>query len=133
MVPTSAIATMQKNGAGFAGFACYFDMTAAFPDMFGVPDPSSCVVLPWKREVAWVACDVVMEGQLVAQAPRNVLKAQVAVAKAKGLRMKSGVECEFFLLSPTGAELADPNDTAEKPCYDQVTSPTMYEYPDNIL
>jgi glutamine synthetase len=33
--------------------------------------------------------------------------------------MKSGVECEYFLLAADGERIADPTDTQEKPCYDQ--------------
>ena len=39
LVPARAINGMQKDGAGFAGFAAWLDMTPAHPDMFGVPDP----------------------------------------------------------------------------------------------
>ena len=39
LVPAQAISEMQKNGAGFAGFATWLDMTPADSDMFGVPDP----------------------------------------------------------------------------------------------
>ena len=54
LVPTRAIADMQKDGAGFAGFAAWLDMTPADSDMFGVPDPDSLIQLPWKPEVAWL-------------------------------------------------------------------------------
>ncbi len=40
LVPASAIGEMQKNGAGFAGFAVWLDMTPAHPDMFAMPDPT---------------------------------------------------------------------------------------------
>ena len=43
LVPAQAIAEMQEDGAGFAGFATYLDMTPAFPDMLAVPDPSSVI------------------------------------------------------------------------------------------
>ena len=33
LVPASAIDTMAEEGAGFAGFATWFDMTPADPDM----------------------------------------------------------------------------------------------------
>ena len=46
LVPASAIAGMQKDGAGFAGFAAWLDMTPADADMFAVPDPDSLVQLP---------------------------------------------------------------------------------------
>ena len=85
LVPAQAIADMQQDGAGFAGFATYLDMTPAFPDMLAVPDPSSVIQLPWKPEVAWVAGNCVMAGDLVNQAPRNVLIRQIEKAKASGL------------------------------------------------
>ena len=55
LVPAQAIADMQKDGAGFAGFATWLDLTPAHPDMLAVPDPDSVIQLPWKPEVAWVA------------------------------------------------------------------------------
>ena len=54
---------MQKDGAGFAGFATWLDMTPAHPDLFAMPDADSVIQLPWKKEVAWVAADCVMDGQ----------------------------------------------------------------------
>ena len=110
---------MQANGAGFAGFATWLDLSPAHPDLFAVPDPDSVIQLPWKPEVAWVAADCVMEGAPVAQAPRVVLKNLVERAQSAGYRVKTGVEAEFFLLSPDGTKISDAFDTAEKPCYDQ--------------
>jgi glutamine synthetase len=102
LVPAEAIAEMQEDGAGFAGFATYLDMTPAHPDMLAVPDPASVIQLPWKPEVAWVAANPVMEGEEVAQAPRNVLRRLIAEAAEQGLHVKTGVEAEYFLLTPTG-------------------------------
>ena len=82
LVPTQAIADMQEDGAGFAGFATWLDFTPAHPDMLAVPDPSSAIQLPWKPEVAWVAGNCVMEGEDVAQAPRNVLRRLISEAAA---------------------------------------------------
>ena len=127
LVPAQAIADMQEEGAGFAGFAAWLDMTPAHPDMLAVPDPETVIQLPWKPEVAWVAANPVMEGAEVAQAPRNVLRAMVAKAADKGLRVKTGVEAEFFLLTPEGTEISDPADTAEKPCYDQQAVMRRYD------
>jgi glutamine synthetase type III len=127
LVPAQAIADMQKEGAGFAGFATWLDMTPAHPDMLAVPDPASVIQLPWKPEVAWVASNCVMEDELVAQAPRNVLNRLVGEAADAGLRVKTGVEAEFFLLTPEGTEISDPFDTAEKPCYDQQAVMRRYD------
>jgi glutamine synthetase len=127
LVPAQAISDMQVDGAGFAGFASWLDMTPAHPDMLAVPDPSSVIQLPWKPEVAWVAADCVMEGDEVAQAPRNVLRKLIAEAEAQGLHVKTGVEAEFFLLTPEGDAISDPFDTAEKPCYDQSAVMRRYD------
>ena len=127
LVPAQAIAGMQQDGAGFAGFASWLDLTPAHPDILAVPDPASVIQLPWKPEVAWLAADCTMEGDAVPQAPRNVLRLQVAKAAAAGYRVKTGVEAEFFLLMPDGSRISDPHDTAEKPCYDQQALMRRYD------
>lgn len=127
LVPAQAIADMQEDGAGFAGFATYLDMTPAHPDMLAVPDPSSVIQLPWKPEVAWVAGNCVMEDSDVAQAPRNVLRRLVAEAADEGLHVKTGIEAEFFLLTPDGSQISDEYDTAAKPCYDQQAVMRRYD------
>ena len=127
LVPASAIADMSRDGAGFAGFATYLDMTPAHPDLFAVPDPASVIQLPWKRDVAWVAADCVMEDKPVAQAPRVVLKALKAEAAKEGLYVKTGVEAEFFLIDPDGGAVSDLKDTAAKPCYDQQALMRRYD------
>ena len=53
LVPAQAIGEMQKNGAGFAGFATWLDMSPADTDMFAVPDPNSLIQLPWNKEIGW--------------------------------------------------------------------------------
>ena len=127
LVPSRAIAMMEVEGAGFGGFATHLDMTPAYPDMFAVPDPSSVIALPWKPEVAWVAGDLVMEGQSVEQAPRVVLKNLLAQAKAKGFQFKTGVEAEYHLITPEGDAISDSRDVAAKPCYDQQAVMRRYD------
>ena len=127
LVPARAIADMQASGAGFAGFAAWLDMTPADPDMFAVPDPESLIQLPWKPEVGWLAADLWMDGVEVEASPRVALKRQVARAAESGYRMKSGVECEYFLISPDGRSISDPFDTQEKPCYDQSALMRRYD------
>ena len=119
LVPAAAAGSMQRTGAGFAGFAAWLDLTPAHPDMFVKPDPASVIRLPWKPEVAWVAGDPWMNDEPVAQAPRNVLKRLMDEAKGQGMLMKAGVEPEFHLIAPDGQSISDPRDTQEKPCYDQ--------------
>ena len=127
LVPAEAISEMQKDGAGFAGFATWLDMSPAHPDMLAVPDARSVIQLPWKREVAWVAANCVMEGQPVAQAPRNVLLKQINAASEQGLFIKTGIEAEFFLLNADGSGISDNLDTSIKPCYDQQAIMRRYD------
>ena len=119
LVPVRAIADMQANGAGFAGFATWLDLTPAHPDMLAVPDPEAVIILPWDKTIAWVPGNCVMEGRDVAQAPRNVLRRLIAEAADEGMYVKTGIEAEFFLLTPDGEKISDSYDTAAKPCYDQ--------------
>jgi glutamate---methylamine ligase len=127
LVPAQAISEMQKDGAGFAGFATWLDLTPAHPDVLAVPDPSSVIQLPWKPDVAWVASDCVMVGKEVAQAPRNTLRRVIADAARSGYRIKTGVEAEFFLVTPDGKRISDEADTAVKPCYDQQAIMRRYD------
>ncbi len=127
LVPAQAINEMQKEGAGFAGFATYLDLTPAHPDMFAIPDPDSVIQLPWKKDVAWVAADCEIEGKKVDQAPRNLLRRKLKDCEKRGLEVKTGVEAEFFLISKDGEEISDLADTAEKPCYDQQALMRRYD------
>ena len=127
LVPTAAIAEMEKEGAGFAGFATWLDMTPAHPDMLAIPDPKSVIQLPWRPDVAWLASNLVMDGKEVAQAPRNVLRQLIDEAKKKKMRVKTGVEAEYFLIKQDGSAISDDYDTAEKPCYDQQAVMRKYD------
>jgi glutamine synthetase len=118
---------MQKNGAGFAGFAAYLDMTPADSDMFGLPDADRLIQLPWKPEVGWLPSDIYLGGKIVAHGPRTVLKQVLADAGEKGFQVKTGVECEYFILNPEGTAVADSADIQPKPCYDQQALMRRYD------
>ena len=120
LVPARAASAMQKTGAGFAGFATHLDMTPADPDMWAMPDVDALIQLPWQPELGWVACDLHMSEKPVDHAPRVVLKHVIEAAARFGYVMKSGVECEYFVIDPEGDRISDPNDTQAKPCYDQM-------------
>ncbi|MCY7337827.1 MAG: type III glutamate--ammonia ligase, partial [Chamaesiphon sp.] len=111
---------MAVDGAGFAGFAAWLDMTPADPDILAIPDPSQMIQLPWQPDVAWLPADVLtIDRQHLAQTPRLVLKRVLAQAEALGYRVKTGVECEYFLVSADGSRVYDGLDRSTKPCYDQ--------------
>lgn len=127
LVPAAAIERIAAEGAGFAGFATWLDMTPADPDMLAVPDGASLIQLPWKPEVAWVAGDLVMAGKAVEQAPRHVLAQQIQRARELGYVVRTGVECEFFVLSEDGGAVGDAADQQGKPCYDQLALMRRYD------
>ena len=127
LVPARAIGDMQKDGAGFAGFAAWLDMSPADGDMFAVPDPDSLIQLPWKKEVGWLAGDLYLDGKPIEASPRIALKNQIAAAQKKGYRLKTGVECEYFLVNADGTSIADNLDIQSKPCYDQSALMRRYD------
>ena len=127
LVPAAAIGSTCRNGAGFAGFATWLDMSPADADLLAMPDADGLIQLPWKPEVGWLPADLVMNGKAVEQGPRNILKRLIKEAAEEGLQMKSGVECEFFLITPCGSEPADTADKQTKPCYDQSALMRRYE------
>jgi glutamine synthetase type III len=127
IVPASAIETVAKSGAGFAGFATWFDMTPADPDVLVMPELESMMPLPWKPEVAWVTGDLVMDGKPVEQNPRQVLKRVANAAADAGYELRTGVECEYFMILPDGTAISDSADRQAKPCYDQQSLMRRYE------
>jgi len=56
-----------------------------------------------------------------------VLQRQIQRAKEHGLAVRTGVECEFFVLSPDGELIGDPGDNQSKPCYDQQALMRRYD------
>jgi glutamate---methylamine ligase len=127
LVPASAVGGMVTSGAGFGGFATWLDMSPADPDMFAVPDPDSLIQLPWKPEVGWLAADLFLNGAAIDHGPRNLLKAMLTKAAEQDMELKTGVECEFFLLAPDGTRISDPADQQTKPCYDQSALMRRYD------
>jgi len=127
LVPAASIDKIAEEGAGFAGFATWLDMTPADPDMFAMADASSLIQLPWQPEVGWVPGDLVMASKPVEQAPRRVLQQQLKRAKDQGFTVKTGVECEFFVLSADGSAVSDRDDHQSKPCYDQQALMRRYD------
>lgn len=132
LIPASAMDEICEQGASFAGFATWLDLTPADPDVFAMPDPDSLIQLPWKPEVAWLAADLMMNGEPLPQGPRNVLKKSIKRAEARGYELRTGVECEFFLLKPDGQSIGDPLDDQRKPCYDQQALMRQYDLVSDI-
>jgi glutamine synthetase len=128
LVPAQSIDEMAENGAGFAGFAAWLDMTPADPDILAIPDHDSVFQLPWQPDVAWIPADLYdIDGNPIMQTPRVVLKQMLETAEQRGYTIKTGVECEYFLLSADELEIADSRDRAAKPCYNQQALMRRYD------
>ncbi|AFZ52050.1 type III glutamate--ammonia ligase [Dactylococcopsis salina] len=128
LVPKASIDKMTKEGAGFAGFAAWLDLTPADPDILAIPDPNSLFQLPWQSDVAWMPADLyTTSGEPLEQTPRLILKKALNQLKTEGYQVKTGVECEYFLLTPEGDCISDPWDNQQKPCYDQQALMRRYE------
>ena len=128
LVPAAAIADMQKDGAGFAGFATWLDMTPAHPDLFGMPDPSALHPAPLE-EGSRLGRGRLHDGRQARRRRRRASCSRSVIAEAakEGLYIKTGVECEFFLTDADGTAISDDADTASKPCYDQQALMRRYD------
>lgn len=122
LVPATHLEEMKAEGAGFAGFAAgELCQGPHDPDAVSIPDLDSMLVLPWRKNVAWVPGNLRVNGQPWPYCPRTILSRQLERLRSKGLIFNVGIESEFMLLKRTenGDYVPwDPLDTAGKPCYD---------------
>jgi glutamine synthetase len=87
------------------------------------PDPTSCIVLPWKEDIAWFASDLWCKGVPFEACSRNILKRVTAKAADMGFTMNLGIEAEFFVLrddpaSKLGYKPFSDRKNLDKPAYD---------------
>jgi glutamine synthetase len=132
-VPAVQLDLLLAGGAGFAGFAAGdIGQSPADPDISAVPDPASYTPLPWKPGVAVLHCDPYVDGKPWPYAPRVILKSLLGrLADERGWEFKTGAEVEHSLLRRTpggGIEVADPLDTAAKPCYEAKGLSRMWDH-----
>lgn len=122
LVPASHIDDMAREGAGFAGFAAGdLNQGPHDPDILSIPDFNSLMVLPWRKNVAWVPGNLHVNGQPWPYCPRTILTWQLEHARKKGYIFHVGVEPEFMLLKKNSHEEYEPWDALDntaKPCYD---------------
>jgi hypothetical protein len=105
LVPAAAIGEMQQNGAGFAGFATWLDMTPADPGMFAIPDSESLMQLPWQPEIGWLAADLWLHGQEVEAPLRVALKRPAPCAQRLPASARHAARCRHHGLTRVGAGL----------------------------
>ena len=122
VVPATHLDDMATEGAGFAGFAAgEMGQGPHDPDMASIPDFDSLTIVPWRKNVAWVAGNVQVNDQPWPYCPRTILQRQLENSKQRGYIFNVGVEAEFMLLKDDeNGRYApwDSLDTLGKPCYD---------------
>ena len=90
-------------------------------EVAAVPDPATLTILPWKRDTAWLASDLWLNGAPFEACSRQILRRAVQQAADLGFVFNLGIETEFFLLRETGDGGFVPLGPAEpldKPAYD---------------
>ena len=133
LVPASSLEMLLSTGAGFAGFAVGdMGQSPADPDRMAIPDPSSYMRLPWRREVAVLHCDPHVDGEPWPYSPRVILRNLLDQARDEhGWVLKTGVEAEYNLLrrdEEGRIQVADPLDTSTKPCYEAKGLSRMFDH-----
>jgi glutamine synthetase len=122
LIPATHLEEMKAEGAGFAGFAAgELCQGPHDPDVISIPDLNSMLVLPWRKNVAWVPGNLHVNGEPWPYCPRTILARQLEGLRSKGFLFNVGIESEFMLLKENehGNYIPwDPLDTAGKPCYD---------------
>ena len=133
LVPVEAADELEHEGVVFAGYAVgAIGQQPCDPDLIALPDLASYTPLPQvKQGMALVHCDPHVEGVPWPYAPRVILKAQLAAARARGLELFAGAEVEYFLVRRAADGTlapADDRDVAAQPCYDARGLTRMYDH-----
>ncbi len=122
LVPAETLEDVASDGVGFAGFAAGdLGQGPHDPDIMAIPDFSSLHILPWRREIAWVASNLYVNGQPWPYCPRTILTNMLKKVSDRGYRLMVGMEPEFFLVKRENDNIMpfDPLDNSAKPCYNQ--------------
>lgn len=137
VVPLGHLPQMMQGSELFTGAALDgVPQEVSDEEVAAHPDPKSCAVLPWNKEIAWFASDLWLGGKPFEACSRGILKRQLAAAGALGYRFNLGIETEFFLLKETAEGKIVPvseRDSLEKPCYDLRGFLDNYSFLDELV
>jgi glutamine synthetase len=127
-VPLHQLATLVRDGAGFAGPSIWgtaLPRTGPRSEYYARADLRTLTVLPWMPGVARVACDGFVAGEPFDNCPRQVLRRATARLAQRGWTLQVGIEPEFFLLRKSGEDWLpfDDADRLDKPSYDLKSLP----------
>jgi len=124
MVPIDHLPQMLGGSELFTGAALEgVPQDVSEEEVSAHPDPASCIVLPWNREVAWFASNLWCRGRPFEACSRTILSNVMAQAAKNGLVPQLGMEAEFFVFRETEASGFVPISVRkhlEKPAYDVV-------------
>lgn len=129
-VPISHFEHMMEGSELFTGYA--LDGLGQGPnddEIAALPDPNSIMILPWQKEVAWLAADNTFHGEPYPLSTRVALKKQLDRAAKLGYKFNLGIEGEIYVLrQDENGKLFVPNpdDHLPKACYD--VSGLMYNF-----
>jgi len=121
-VPVNHFDDILGDGAGFAGFALWgLGQEPHDADYMAVGDPSTLALMPWQPGFARIVCNGLVNSKPWPFDTRYILQQQVQKLADRGLKINTGLEPEFMLLSKKADGSyapADDTDTLDKPCYD---------------
>lgn len=120
-VPLDHLGHMMEGSELFTGAALEgVPQDVSEEEVSAHPDPASCTVLPWQKDVAWFASDLWTQGKPYEACSRNILRRQQARAEKLGYAFKLGIEAEFYVLRETDGKIqpAAESNLLRLPCYD---------------
>ncbi len=121
-VPINHFEHMMEGSELFTGYA--LDGLGQGPnddEIAALPDPNSVMILPWQKEIAWLAADNTFHGEPYPLSTRVALKKQLERAAKMGYTFNLGIEGEIYVLGQDeNGKLFVPNrdDNLPKACYD---------------
>jgi len=137
MVPLAHLKQMMGGSELFTGAALDgVPQEVSDEEVAAVPDPSSQIILPWQKDVAWYASDLWCEGKPFEACSRNILGRVMDRMAAHGFQPNLGMEAEFFVLKKTEDGLPVPVSTQpnlEKPAYDTSRLLDNFHWLDEIV
>ena len=104
-------------------------------EISSVPDLDRVMILPWKREVAWLPADNEFKGKPYEISTRVALKKVLRQAAELGVGLNLGIECEVFVVRLTDEgklEVPNPDDDLTKSCYDIKRFMDRYTWLDKV-
>ncbi|MEM7195849.1 MAG: type III glutamate--ammonia ligase [Pseudomonadota bacterium] len=123
MVPIAHLQDMMAGSELFTGAALDgVPQDVSDEEVAAHPDIGSCMIVPWKPELAWFASDLYCEGKPFDACNRGILKRVLTEASDMGYTVNCGIEAEFFVLkdSDEGVDKVSLRESLEKPAYDAV-------------